>query len=436
MSLSNKALLAEIARRLKSDTVAPTLPPLRFPAPRAVSYIPVDNDARPAYLSELTSSTFGTKVRRISNVSYLRNRYVGNTVWNADGSRLILDPISNNPLHLLDGTTYADLTTLAKPNIFIWSNTDPDKGWGTFGSEWKQYSVASNTWKTRRDFGVAHGAINGGLAQPNPYTYVNIGGTGFNAVEVDPHGSRPSLDDHRIVMRGHKGGSPGTWDIIVYDPLNDAIVALYDWGAVIPAGDITPSGERVVMSSRDGSVRRASWVICGNSFHFERNLNNMSGGALTDEHAGQGRLANGNDCHIVTGGYGFVINLVTGEQWQFLPNASALSQGHEDVATGRPGYVYLSSSIYYDQYAQGFDWVAAVPLDGSAATGGAVYEVYSFAHDIKKAYSSIPGPYGLEDYYGDPFASPNRTGDKVIFGSNWQGVPDGNVYAYVAGIAT
>jgi len=38
------------------------------------------------------------------------------------------------------------------------------------------------------------------------------------------------------------------------------------------------------------------------------------------------------------------------------------------------------------------------------------------------------------DYDSSPFASPNRDGSKVIFGSSWGGSVSSTVYAYVAGM--
>jgi len=139
-----------------SQPTIPAPPPILggtigYPPDTILSYRATNGDTMPGYLSEITDSTWGTKIRRVSNVDGRVNQYAKHQAWNKDGTRIWLFGA-----RLLNGTTYADLGAIsADMDYAVWSNINPDYLYGvrTSTNTLKRYSVAGATNTNASDAG-------------------------------------------------------------------------------------------------------------------------------------------------------------------------------------------------------------------------------------------------------------------------------------------
>src|SRR5262249_2898145 len=122
---------------ISKETSAQTAIPVSYPPDTTLTQVQIPTVAMPQYLSPIIDPTFGTAITRIADQAafgvadkYIRHNYAKNQPWNSDGSLVLLGyPVY--PAPVLDGRTYQLLRWIYVPSWVVWSNTDPNKTYGT-----------------------------------------------------------------------------------------------------------------------------------------------------------------------------------------------------------------------------------------------------------------------------------------------------------------
>ena len=173
-------------------------------------------------------------------------------------------------------------------------------------------------------------------------------------------------------------------------------------------------GQVVVSFFADGPGASQGVAVSDPSLSAMRHLTDSS------EHADLGRTAAGQDVYVTVDYRGPTERILS---YPLSGGAPTVVLETDRVGThvscrntSRPGWCYLSDTAVDRPRSPGSGTVLAFTLDGSGTTA-------SYAHE----YQSRGAPYGSR-----AFAVPNRTGDRVLFGSDWLGGPTAPGYAYVA----
>lgn len=378
--------------------------PLVYPPTTSpLLWVPTNSDPRPGYLAEITDSTWGTKIRRITNTDQWKNNYPKHQSWNANSTVIYL----GNGKRFLDGNTYADLNKVWPGGVEypVWSNVDPNRMWGCKDNVnvIKRFDYSTLIWVTHHTFaGKGH---------------MSLGEYEGNINDAD---TRVALIFNTTVRTG--GGS---WGVLVYDPVNDAEISSRTLG---PGGANEPnncmisrSGDYVVVQhgANGSGAGQGTWVYDAATMAPIRQI------VTTRPHADMGRDINGNDIYVHMEGSGGcrVHRLSNGASVDIFGGLpiSQLDSGHVSCTNyERPGWAYLSSNTRTTG-DEGSDQFVAVKTDGSGEI-----QVFAFGH-----------AEGLGTYQFSPHMAASRDGARVIFGSTW-GPPGGSnpMYCFVAGMTT
>lgn len=350
----------------------------------ALTYVATNNDPRPAYLVETTDSTWGNKVRRMTNISGHRNQYAKYQTWNADQTLMFFPGYGG---HMYDAKTYADLGGVSTGIDFaLWSNINPDYLYGTNinNNVFKRYSVKGKTTTVIHTF---------------------AGYVGLSCGNYE--GTLSENDRVALIARD----SAGQYSIIVYDIPNDAIISSRVIGPDPDNSQMSRSGDYVFVGYVDKSgtgPSSGSWLYKASDMTPIRQI------TQGNSHQDMCRLADGSEVYVGMSQSGVRCQrLDNGQNYTLLPANYAM--GHVGYAYNRPGWAYLSSTENTTNV--GNDQIFAVALDGSGKV-----EVFTFAH------------HGTDTNYDySPFASPNRDGTLVVYGTRWGGT---EMYSYVSGVST
>ena len=370
-----------VRRQVLTTSTAPSPPTGTLSVSTTLRALTTTPLPRPAYLSSVLDPTLGTTTTRISSAAGVRHSYSRISAWNSDGSRILLG--FSYPGRMLDGRTYADLGSFAQISGAIWSNTNPNKLFGTDaqGNGNRIYSQNATTGALT----VLH-AFSG-------YSYVTIG---------DGEGG-VSDDDRYIALLGYP--STGGKHIIVFDLVNRTVVA----------DALAPSGTDNVQISRKGNYV----VVVGSATRrYTRSLASSIQLYPYGNHGDNALDANGNEIYVAnsTGNGVKSFRLSDGAATVLIPEGSAFGYGHTSGRNIlRPGWIYLS---VYDNTVTagqpGRDQLIAVKTDGSGTV-----EVYGFSHHTNTT-----------TYAMQPHAVPSPDGRHVLFASEWGTT---SVHAYVVG---
>ncbi len=217
-----------IVDRTPATTPSPT--PTVSPAPTTLTAaVPPAIPALPVYLSPVADTTWGTRITRVSNVANRRHGYARTPGWNADGSKILL--AFSSPAAILDGRTYAQLYTLSSMVGYAhWSNTNPNRIFGTFNNDNRFYAENATTGAQT----VLH-TFSG-------YTEVSLG---------DGEGGIDDNDRYVALMTRTSAGANG---LIVYDIGTDTVVSSLNIAATRPDNaQISRKGNYVVLTWGDGT---------------------------------------------------------------------------------------------------------------------------------------------------------------------------------------
>jgi hypothetical protein len=355
---------------------------------------------------------------RISNVSGQRNVYSRAALTNSDDTMILLGA-SAAPAAVFDAeppyTKLHDLPFLV--GMHQWSNTNPNKIWGTWYEEnmlRSQVYTGGSSWTLN----VEH-------------TF-----TGYTNVSLGDSEGGLSDDDQYVVLQALNGSGQNI--AFVFDTVNKVIVG--GTGNVKNFGSQRPD---TCFIDRSGQYMLVYWSSSGGGggdgpgldqglWQYDRNNLATPIRQLTQSarHCDPARLANGTSVLVSCDFGGEYYRLDNGvrtiifEDLNPYPHNTALTRGHvSGRATARNGYAYFSNYDTVTTYTgstYGRDQVVAAKLDEPG-----VVEVFGWAYhrlnsDIAAAYSA------------SPFASPNRAGDKVFVGSEHGDTTDPyTVYGYI-----
>lgn len=382
-------------RTFTTIAVTPTPPPVSgdYPADTTLSYVALNADGDPGYLVEGTDSTWGTKYRRITNVTPRRNLYPKQMVENLDGSILFL----GFGFRFLDGNSYADLGQHATGVEYpVWSNVNRDYMYGCSDGQnvLKRFSVAANAWSVR-------------------HTFVSYGHLSLGNYE----GNISATDTRIALIYNTNAARTGTWGVVIYDPVNDAVIsslAIGTGAASEPNNcNISRSGAYVTVQhgADGGGTFQGTRLYNSADFSFVRAI---QGAGQARSHGDMLRDASHADIYVYAKSNNAVSHrLSDGTETTLLPAGNALIAGASGHVSGqaidRDGWVYLSGSG--TNTTAGRDQLIAAKTDGSQTV-----EVFGFAHCAPS----------------EPLMAPNRAGTKVFYGRP----VSGSMFGWVAGMAT
>ena len=361
---------------------------------------PVD---KPAYLQTIIDPSFGTVIRRISDAgagNVIKPMYSTIQAWNADESLMILYNQSSGVHQLLNGFDYAFIRNLddIKPSDIeqiYWDFNDPDILFymDDSNSDFVKYHINSREKETV----VNLKAISNCTADVNSGNDVQM--MSWDSDIIGFRCGNTSNYAYRI----------STQELITFD------IADINYTAAMPA----PSG---------------------NLFYHGPDVYNLNGTlskSLNEakvEHSCLGKLIGGNDAH-------FAIAFAAGPQGGCLGNIIAhdLTTGEcFSVISEEQGYDYSKSGTHISAVAhKNPGWIAA-SMVGFDEDGQSLLDQELIIARVEKGNVQVYriGHHRADEnefpYWGEPHAVISPTGTRVLFGSDWSGVEDGqSVDSYV-----
>ena len=347
------------------------------------SYQP-PSGAVPAYLVSFTEGLSGNTITRISDSQVfgvtnqrLKHHYAKDQTWNSDGS---LIKLSGYPAAILDGNTYEFLYWSDIPSSATWSNSEPNVMYGTEYNTFVKFDVLTNTRQELYKF--------------SEYSRVDYGYGEGNM----------SIDDKWVALIGENGSD---LTLIVYDVLNDVVTGTKFLGS---QGDLdwfsmSQSGDYAVVSWRPNGSGPTEGLKT-----YNVNMNNEKHIIDQTEHGDLGIDVDGNDVFVgfygnsgQNQGYYLVSARLDGGPLRLLFNyPGGVWGGHISCRnTDRPGWAYVSEGCCTDHPVAPRE-IFAIKLDDSNTV-----ERFAKHHSDNISYGHAA------------MAVPNRSGTKVMFGSNW-----------------
>jgi len=377
-----------------------------YPPDTTLSLGTENADARPGYLSELTDSTWGTKVRRISNVTGRRNFYVSQVSFSKDGDRLIFFP--GGGLRVLETVGWTDLGQMnaGGADRCQWSNLTNSLLYGTqdaAGEVRTTTGVVGVGWSTYATFpGYGWVSMGYGMLSDNDWVALNC-----------------TVNSDRS----------GTARVYVYDLTNKAIKGYIDPGWAVGSAQISIDGNYVTLWKTSTGGEYVYAVPGSNT-----TCTPMTGGSYGADglsrtygsHYCMAKLADGTPVSVTLGGGGLIYRLDDNTSSALFTagnTAFTYGAGGHLAFTNRnyPGWILASSGV--DNGYRGVEQIVAVQLDGSGTV-----RVYAEAHSCRVITAA--------SYDATPFAISNRDMTKVVWGSAWDGDEVNDLYAFVAGVTT
>lgn len=370
-----------------------------------LSLHPMQDIAKPEYLSTIIDPSFGTTIRRITDAgpgNVIVPMYSTVQAWNADETLMILYNQSSSTHELLNGITYQYLRSLddISPNDLeqiFWDFNDPDVFYypDNLTSDFIKYTVSTQSKESIVNL-VDISACSGEIEMGNDIQMMSWDSDVFtfrcgNEMTYSYRISTGELTDFNI------------------EEIN------------FTAPGVAPSGDRFYHN-------KEAYDLFGNSI-IELNKNAV-------EHSCIGQLPNGNDAFYSIafqegpqgGCIGDIIahDLITGE---CIPVISQ-SQGYDYPQSG----THISALAHKN--TQG-GWVAASMIgydkDGQELLDQELVIARAEAGNIQVCRIGHHRSDEDEvDYWGEPHAVISPLGTRVLFASDWSGVEDGqSIDSYV-----
>ena len=381
-----------------------------YPAQTPLTFTPLPAISKPVYLGSFVHPNFGTTVTRIGDASVFptttrsHHSYAKDQPWNSNGTLIKMHPYID--FALIDAVTLQFVRTIpAVSGSNVWSNTDPNLMYGT--------SLTSNPNHPAHNAFYKENATTGVITVIRTFTQ-------YTEVNLGSYEGNMSNDDRYAVFQCKK--ATGGNEIMVYDLVNDVIVATLSIGTIWPNNCcMSQSGNYVVVEwASNGTTSTTGTSVYTRNLTFIRNVN-FSAGTHFDvgydtggnEVVVQQSTANDRSVTATRIDNGAITTVLTREEMAFPLHISCRN-------LNRPGWAYISSfqasgtittAPYYQQ-------VFAVKLDGSR-------QVNSFAHEHHSTST---------DYEHSAFGVPNRNGTFVMWRSDW-GARTGAVDSYIAGMS-
>jgi len=372
---------------------------------------PMQNISKPAYLDSYVDPSFGTTIRRISNVGndgVIKPMYSTIQAWNADESYMIVYERGRGH-QLLDGMTYQFIRYLddIRPGDIeqiFWDFDDPDT----------LYYVDKNN----NDF------IRYRVSNSSKEVIVNLGTlTNCGNVVLGDDVQMMSWDSDVIGFRCNNQSAYyyriSTGQLREFNLVNNNVL------------------KRAPMPSPSGNYFYHGRKIYNSSGNLHVNLNEIK-----IEHACNGKLANGGDAYYTVAfdpspNGGCVDNII----------AHNMQTGECTPLIGQDqGYPYSQSSTHISALAHKntqSGWVAASMVgeipDGQSLLNQELVLARADAQGNVTVcrighHRSDKNQFG---YFAEPHATISPTGTRVIFASDWSGSQDGqSVDTYVVELPT
>lgn len=361
--------------------------------------------SKPAYLESIIDPSFGTTIRRISDAGIggvIKPMYSTIQAWNANESLMILYNQTNNNHDLLDGQNYNYIRTLtdvspADLEQIFWDYNDPD----IF------YYPENNT----HDFIKYH-------------VSTQIKEVLFNMTTVTSCSGDIHLGNDVQMM---------SWDsdLVTFRCEDSETFSYRISTAQLTTFNISSVSEAAPGAGPSGIYFYHEKSIYDSNGNFVHALNESS-----VEHSSMGKLANGNDAY-------FAIAFAQGPNEGCIGDIIAHDLASGDcfpVISQSRGYNYPQSGTHMSANAhkntQG-GWIAASMI-GYDQDGQSLLDqelVIARADQGNVEVCRIGHHRSDEDefdYWGEPHATISPTGTRVLFGSDWSGVEDGqSVDSYV-----
>lgn len=395
------------ARVAALEAAEPPPPPqAALPPDTTLRYVAGTATPRPGYLAEITDPTWGTKVRRISNVHGRRNYNVTQVSFSRDGDRLIFFP--SGGLRVIRTSDWADLGQMnaGGADRCQWSNLTNKLLYGT-------QDAAGQVRTTTGEVGVGWTA------------YATFPGWGY----VSMNYGMLSRDDRVALLCTVNADRTGAARVYLYDLPNRVIVGYVDPGFTPSSAHISIDG-RYVIVDRPSNGAQYAYSIPGANVPCAP----MAGGAYgaggqvraNGSHWVMAELADGTPVSVSLANGGEIRRLADNALTPLFPIGHTAfnwgAGGHLSYANrDRPGWVIASSGVNNGE--PGTDQVVAVKLDGSGTV-----KVFAEAHCCRVVTPASE--------LATPFAIANRDMTTVVWGSAWDGSQSTEVFCFVAGMAT
>lgn len=365
------------------------------------------NISQPSVGVSVIDPKFNSSVKRLTNSSAssfpgVFPDYSKHQAWNSDESLIMLRN-GDGEILFYSGTNYQYLKTFPSSvtgvqDIF-WHPTNPQMLYYAFDNTFNQIDEQTDQVTVLHTF-------------PN-YSYVTTRAEG-----------NISNDGRYIAMCGYDPNYIPI-DFFVYDILLDVITSTMNVSTNVTDFDwisISPLGNFVVVDYADETSARYHGVEV-----YDRNFNFIWQKPLGAGHSDIG-IDNSGAETLVMDVYDADSNVTYIRKMGLADSSVTTLLGlspefdmHESCRnTARPGWVYVSTFDYVGRLTDdSLSWlpfedeVFALKMDGSG-------DVQRLAHHHSRRFSpTTPNP-DSSIYFAEPHATPNRSGTRILFGSNWK----------------
>jgi len=372
---------------------------------------PMPSIPKPNVGAKITDPVFGVSVLRISDAagSGIRGivpQYSKRQAWNADGSRLLLLNADDGDFSLYDGNTYQFLRSVAQvggEDVF-WHPTDPQKIIYWESNVLMSADIATDVRTALHTF--------------SQYAWGDTRGEGNLSNDGRTYAFCGQLYNETTGVVTFK-------DIVVYGIVGDQILKTlplpqpltdFDWVS------ISPLGNYVVVDYANWNTGRYNGVEV-----YDRQLNFLWQKPLGFGHSDLGLDAN-NDEVLIMDVYDEDLNTTFINKYRLadgtkttLVEVSPLFDMHESCRNmNRKGWCFVSTFDSPGRLTDSSaDWlpfedeIFALKMDGSG-------DVQRIAHHHSRRFSPTTPDPDTSVYWAEPHATADRTGTRVLWGSNWR----------------
>lgn len=369
--------------------------------------IPQTNIPKPAVGSVFSDPLFNSKLMRITDAKLDKLQgvfpdYSKHQAWNSDETLMILRSGQGEVL-IYNAITYKYLKTLPSSltgvqDIF-WDPKNPSLIYFVFENKFNTINVQSEQINELHSF--------------SEYSYITTRAEG-----------NMSNDGRYIALCGYDSN----WnpiDFFVYDLNTDSKISTLKIQNQVESFDwisISPLGNYVVVDYADNNSDRFHGVEV-----YDRQFNLKWQKPLGAGHSDLGLDEDGAEV-LIMDVYDSDSNFTYIKKFSLNNNSELTLLGispdfdiHESCRNmSRPGWVYISTFDYVGRLTDSIsnwlpfeDEVFALKLDGSG-------DVQRLAHHHSRRYSPETPDPDNSNYFAEPHATVSKSGNKIIFGSNWR----------------
>jgi hypothetical protein len=349
---------------------------------------------------------FKTHIKRITNASNsgmdgIFPDYSKREAWNADESLLMLRS-GNGAVHIYNGSLYQFIKTV--PDIdgvqdIYWHPKDPKTIYYILDNVFYSMNVETLATKALHTF--------------SKYTYISTRAEG-----------NMSNDGHYIALCGYDADFKPI-DFFVYDIFSNSIhssmsvsgkVSDFDWISVSPLGHYVLVDYATDINTPYNGIEvyddqfKLVWRKPLGAGHSDCGLDEDSSEVLIMD------VYDANDNITYINKY----SLFNGTETRLLAVSPDFDLHESCRSMSRPGWVYVSTFDYVGRLKDDStswmpfeDEIFAVKMDGKG-------DVQRYAHHYSKRYSTSTPDSDNSIYFAEPHATVNKTGTRILFGSNWR----------------